>query len=192
MKQTYTLMNAVEQNELYAETFIIPDFENVNKIKVNQLVKIIFGQEGKGYERMWVRVTKVLNKKDGIQFTGVLDNIPTSVTAVRYGETVKFSNENIIEIGPLLTKSEVLSSKKKYGIISQIYQIKDLAMILDVKVKEDEANNVTNKRTLNMIKSFESKLNQIKNAFNALNTIERMEIEYDYYVIMNDEISAQE
>jgi uncharacterized protein YegJ (DUF2314 family) len=49
-----------------------------------------FRQFGKA-ESMWLVVTDF----DGKEFTGVLDNHPTSVTNVKYGDTLKIDKHNI-------------------------------------------------------------------------------------------------
>jgi hypothetical protein len=53
-----------------------------------------FRQFGKA-ESMWLVVTDF----DGKEFTGVLDNHPTSVTNVKYGDTLKRLISTILRIG---------------------------------------------------------------------------------------------
>ena len=76
-KREYYLENVRELNQQYPRTFLIPDNEEIDKLKTGELVKLIFAMDkpqknGCQAERMWVKIVE----KNDIFFTGKLDNEP--------------------------------------------------------------------------------------------------------------------
>ncbi|MEI0563965.1 DUF2314 domain-containing protein [Brachyspira pulli] len=94
----YYLENAFELNKEYPNTFEIPSKKEIESLKVNDLVKLIFVEENDNPEtmpeRMWVKIIKI--NKDN--FIGILDNYPYYIESVKYGDEIVFKIENIIDI----------------------------------------------------------------------------------------------
>ncbi|MEI0488440.1 DUF2314 domain-containing protein [Brachyspira pulli] len=94
----YYLENAFELNKEYPDTFEIPSQKEIESLKVNDLVKLIFVEENDNPEtmpeRMWVKIIKI--NKDN--FIGILDNYPYYIESVKYGDEIVFKIENIIDI----------------------------------------------------------------------------------------------
>lgn len=94
----YYLENAFELNKEYPDTFKIPSKEEIDSLKVNDLVKLIFveknGNPETVPERMWVKIIEI-NKDD---FVGILDNKPYYIESIKYGDEIVFKIENIIDI----------------------------------------------------------------------------------------------
>lgn len=94
----YYLENAFELNKEYSDTFEIPSKKEIESLKVNDLVKLIFVEENDNPEtmpeRMWVKIIKI--NKDN--FIGILDNNPYYIESVKYGDEIVFKIENIIDI----------------------------------------------------------------------------------------------
>ena len=94
----YYLENAFELNKEYPNTFEIPSKKEIESLKVNDLVKLIFVEENDNPEtmpeRMWVKIMKI--NKDN--FIGILDNYPYYIESVKYGDEIVFKIENIIDI----------------------------------------------------------------------------------------------
>ncbi len=94
----YYLENAFELNKEYPNTFEIPSKKEIESLKVNDLVKLIFVEENDNPEtmpeRMWVKIIKI--NKDN--FIGILDNDPYYIESVKYGDEIVFKIENIIDI----------------------------------------------------------------------------------------------
>ena len=72
----YYLENAFELNKEYPDTFKIPSQKEIDSLKVNDLVKLIFVEKNGSPEtipeRMWVKIIEI--NKDN--FVGILDNKP--------------------------------------------------------------------------------------------------------------------
>ncbi|MEI0747622.1 DUF2314 domain-containing protein [Brachyspira pulli] len=94
----YYLENAFELNKEYPDTFEIHSKKEIESLKVNDLVKLIFVEENDNPEtmpeRMWVKIIKI--NKDN--FIGILDNDPYYIESVKYGDEIVFKIENIIDI----------------------------------------------------------------------------------------------
>ncbi|MGG2091472.1 DUF2185 domain-containing protein [Bacillus sp. S13(2024)] len=94
---SWYLDNVYELNKESPYTFYIPSSEILNKLKVGDLVKLIFvtkTQEDDGFsaERMWVEITQINEKK----FIGKLDNEPYRLSLKR-GDEISFGVENICD-----------------------------------------------------------------------------------------------
>jgi hypothetical protein len=99
----YDLVNAVERNARYPDTFKIPSRDQVAAIEPGDVVKLgweatrrrgIFGRRGMfGGERMWVRIVRI----DGDRYTGTLDNRPVSAP-LRYGDDITFAGVNVMAV----------------------------------------------------------------------------------------------
>jgi uncharacterized protein YegJ (DUF2314 family) len=90
----YKLLNAIEQNKKYPETFEIPSKSEIENVKLNTFVKLWFEESGKIPERMWVLVTEI----DGDNFRGVLRNQPGNLKTVKYNDELRFKAHNILSI----------------------------------------------------------------------------------------------
>lgn len=94
----YYLENAFELNKEYPDTFEIPSKKEIESLKVNDLVKLIFVEKNDSPEtipeRMWVKIIEI--NKDN--FVGILDNKPYYIESVKYGDKIVFKIENIIDI----------------------------------------------------------------------------------------------
>ena len=80
-----------------AEKFELPSRDTLLKLKIGDLVKIIFREENEGTERMWVIITK---QQSSIEWTGKLDNEPFGEKmkdVLHLGEEVIFNPLDIIQ-----------------------------------------------------------------------------------------------
>lgn len=94
----YILENGVERNKQHPDTFKIPTIEEIGELKVDDLVKLMFNENGT-VERMWVIVSEIEAFDDGkLRFKGTLDNEPYELKSVGLGDVIEFSSENIISI----------------------------------------------------------------------------------------------
>ncbi|MGE7861475.1 immunity protein Imm33 domain-containing protein [Bacillus mobilis] len=94
---TWYLDNVYEINKEAPYTFYLPSPEVLEKLKVGDLVKLIFvskNEEEDGFhgERMWVEITERNEKK----FVGELDNDPYCLD-LKIGDTISFGIENICD-----------------------------------------------------------------------------------------------
>lgn len=88
------VMDGVEQNRLYPDTFPIPTRMDKDRIKPGDFVKAGFLGEGNmSTERLWVLVTEV----DAGTIRGTLANEPVMVSA-KFGDLVEMEFRHIIEI----------------------------------------------------------------------------------------------
>lgn len=94
----YFLENALKLHEEYTDTFEISSKEEIDSLKINDLVKLIFTEENDNPEimpeRMWVKITEI--NEDN--FKGILDNDPYYLKSIKCGDEVVFKSENIIDI----------------------------------------------------------------------------------------------
>ena len=89
-------------------SFFIPGHAERDSLRAGDVAKLLFEiiEPGPGLphaERMWVGVTG----RDADGYTGVLTNVPTVITTIRRGDTIRFGPENVIStLGdwPLLEK----------------------------------------------------------------------------------------
>lgn len=94
---SWYLDNVDELNKEYPYTFYIPSLEVLDKLKVGDLVKLIFVTETKeddGFrgERVWVEITKI----NGKRLSGKLDNEPYRLP-LKIGDEISFGVENICD-----------------------------------------------------------------------------------------------
>lgn len=89
----YYLENAFELNREYPDTFKIPPQKEIDSLKPDDYVKLIFTEENAAAERMWVKITNI----NGDNFTGILDNDPYSLKSVKCGDEIIFKTDNIID-----------------------------------------------------------------------------------------------
>jgi len=96
----YELDNGEEIHNEYPESFWIPSRVLRENLQAGDLVKLIFRMEEKenqddvSVERMWVEI----KDKNGLFYTGNLDNDPNGEVLVKCGVSVNFKAEHIIEI----------------------------------------------------------------------------------------------
>ncbi len=93
----YVLDSGVELNRQYPSTFIIPSKEEISQLKIGDLVKLVFREDTAG-ERMWVKISDISLTGDHNSFVGTLDNEPYELETIKYGDTVIFSPEHVIQI----------------------------------------------------------------------------------------------
>ncbi|WHY79839.1 DUF2185 domain-containing protein [Neobacillus sp. WH10] len=89
--------NVYELNKESPYTFYVPSSEVLDKLKVGDLVKLIFvnkEEEDDGFsgERMWVEITQI----NGEKFVGKLDNEPYRLP-LKSGDEISFGVENICD-----------------------------------------------------------------------------------------------
>ncbi|ADG71726.1 DUF2314 domain-containing protein [Brachyspira murdochii] len=89
----FYLENAFELNKEYPDTFKIPPQKEIDSLKLDDYVKLIFTEENAVPERMWVKITNI----NGDNFTGILDNDPYCLKSVKCGDKIVFKTENIID-----------------------------------------------------------------------------------------------
>jgi hypothetical protein len=94
---SWYLDNVYELNKESPFTFYIPSTEVLEKLKVGDLVKLIFvteQAEDDGYrgERMWVQITEM----NGTQLIGKLDNEPHRLP-LKIGDKISFGLQNICD-----------------------------------------------------------------------------------------------
>ena len=96
---SYSLVDCVYRNMMNKETFQIPSADDISKLKVGDLVKLIFSipdtkDETPQAERMWVILTEI----NGTKFKGTLDNDPTYITAIKYQDIIEFEDRHICNL----------------------------------------------------------------------------------------------
>lgn len=102
-KQEYYIENVRKLNQQYPRTFLIPTQDEINKIEIGGLVKLIFTMKktqknGCKAERMWVEISEKINEMNDIVFTGKLDNEPYYLKTIKCGDAIIFKAENIAGI----------------------------------------------------------------------------------------------
>lgn len=115
-KSEFYLENVEEKNVEYSRTFLIPTKEDIDKLDIGDLIKLIFvmnrpQKNGCRAEKMWVRITNKHNNT----FTGVLDNEPYYLKSIKVGETITFRAENIA----CIYKTKTLFDEKLFAIITK-------------------------------------------------------------------------
>lgn len=132
---SWYLDNVYDLNKESPYTFYVPSSEVLNKLKVGDLVKLIFvteKAEEDGYrgERMWVQITNIKGKK----FIGKLDNEPHRLP-LKIGDGISFGIENICDteyqdpnssewdfyFDTLVTVSEDVLEKREFNFILRDY-----------------------------------------------------------------------
>jgi hypothetical protein len=94
--RSYSLVDG-EEMQRGAPDFWLPSAEMRSALRAGQTVMLVFHQRwfaGSLPERMWVRITG--RNKEG--YVGRLANEPQSVTALRFGDEVRFTPKNVIKI----------------------------------------------------------------------------------------------
>jgi hypothetical protein len=95
----YSLEDGEEYNRRNPDTFPIPQDEARKNLQPGEIVKLMFAIRAGGVEqveRMWV----VVQRHEGDEYVGELDNQPTSTDLMRPGLTVRFRPRHIIAIHP--------------------------------------------------------------------------------------------
>jgi hypothetical protein len=72
----------------------IPTIEQIGKVKIGNLVKLLFTDKDSAVERMWV---EVLEYNDNV-FKGLLRNDATELDDLNDGKTIYFHSNNIYDI----------------------------------------------------------------------------------------------
>jgi hypothetical protein len=132
---SWYLDNVYDLNKESPYTFYIPSPVVLDRLKVGDLVKLIFvteKAEDDGYrgERMWVQITNIKETK----FIGVLDNEPHRLP-LKIGDEILFGIENICDteyqdpnstewdfyFDTLVTVSEDVLEKRKFNFLLRDY-----------------------------------------------------------------------
>lgn len=99
-KIRYRLINGDEMARQAPETFTMPRHEERQRLRVGDLVKLIFELPGvvehPAAERMWVRITECLATIPR-RYVGTLENDPTLVP-LHHGDRVDFGSEHVVDI----------------------------------------------------------------------------------------------
>lgn len=93
----YSLEDGEDRNRQNPGTFEIPSREAREDLQPGQIVKLLFAIVAGGeeqIERMWV----VVERRDGDDYIGRLDNQPVSTDQMRPGMTVRFQPRHVIAI----------------------------------------------------------------------------------------------
>ena len=132
---SWYLDNVYDLNKESPYTFYVPSSEVLDKLKVGDLVKLIFVTEKAEYdgyrgERMWVQITNI----NGKRFKGKLDNEPQRLP-LKIGDEISFGIENICDteyqdpssskwdfyFDNLVTVSEDVLEKREFNFMLRDY-----------------------------------------------------------------------
>ena len=132
---SWYLDNVYDLNKESPYTFYVPSSEVLDKLKVDDLVKLIFVTEKAEYdgyrgERMWVQITNI----NGERFKGKLDNEPQRLP-LKIGDEISFGIENICDteyqdpssskwdfyFDNLVTVSEDVLEKREFNFMLRDY-----------------------------------------------------------------------
>ena len=94
---TFELEDAEARHREYPDSFWIPPREQRESLVKDDLVKLLFvisDGVNSQTERMWVLVERV----EGNQYAGILDNDPYSTDQLKAGEPVTFGPQHVIDI----------------------------------------------------------------------------------------------
>lgn len=96
VNESVILLDCIEQNRRYPDTFHIPTKDMIDNIKVGDYVKLYFCSDAEGTcaERMWVLVTHIFECGS---FYGTLSNEPFDLKNVKFGDTIFFTNRHIMD-----------------------------------------------------------------------------------------------
>lgn len=95
----FYLENAIEKNIKFPRTFLIPDQEDIDKLVIGDLVKLIFvmektPKEGCKDEKLWVEIISIQDEV----LTGIISNEPSYLKSIKVDDEVTFKLENIADI----------------------------------------------------------------------------------------------
>lgn len=94
---SWELDNAYQRNKMAPYTFYIPGSDVIDKLRLGDLVKLIFLGEsetdGPAGEKMWVEITE----RNEEAFKGILTNEPYDLKDLKVGQEVSFKAENICD-----------------------------------------------------------------------------------------------
>jgi hypothetical protein len=111
----FRLGNAEALHQAAPRSFFIPGHAERDSLRAGDLAKLLFEiiERRPGMpraERMWVGVTG----RDSDGYAGVLTNVPSVITTIRQGDTIRFGPEHVIstpESSPLLGKKILVSRR---------------------------------------------------------------------------------
>ncbi len=98
MEQSWSLEDVAQIAKGAPYTFYLPPKSVTSKLGKDSLVKLMFkcdvdNDKGWSAERMWVIVTK----RDGDNFTGLLDNDPYYIPDIKAGDALEFKIAHILQ-----------------------------------------------------------------------------------------------
>jgi uncharacterized protein YegJ (DUF2314 family) len=91
-REFYILEDGIELHRNSPHTFQIPSIQKKVALKKGDIVKLIFNQDKRMTERMWVIITKAKYPN----YEGTLDNNPLFIDTIKYGDKIKFHANNIV------------------------------------------------------------------------------------------------
>lgn len=91
---SYDLVDCREMAKKHPETFEVPSVDELTKIEVGDFVKLIFEEDDKTSERMWVEVVS----NDFPAFTGELNNDPFNISSISLGSFLEFESRHIASV----------------------------------------------------------------------------------------------
>ena len=95
--KTFYFLDARAVNKENPETFHVPTTFELKNIEIGDNVKVCIWDDGNMPERMWVEITAI-NRVDGGSFQGELNNVPLGLEGLKFGDTLVFRPENILDI----------------------------------------------------------------------------------------------
>lgn len=116
MNKSYTLENVQEVHMQFPRTFIIPTEEEIEDLKIDDLVKLIFclpeeTDNDCRAERMWVQIIEI--SEDG--FSGILDNEPYYIQNLHSGDLITFQKKHIAAI---FIRGKGVIDESKFAVIT--------------------------------------------------------------------------
>jgi hypothetical protein len=93
--KNYNFVNAQEMHKLHPKTFEVPSNEELDNIKIGDIVKISIDQE-----RFWIEVTEINNDEiiGTVGWRLYKEDDKLIEIDLEYGEKIKFEKKNIYSI----------------------------------------------------------------------------------------------
>ena len=95
----YSLEDGEERHRQDPDTFEIPPREARDNLRTGQLVKLMFAITAGGNELV-ERMRVIVERRDGAEYFGALDNQPASTDKMRPGMSIRFHAKHVIAIDP--------------------------------------------------------------------------------------------
>jgi len=111
--KTYFLVNCQEMNENHPDSFEIPPINDIKELRVGDFARLIFENEQKEGERMWVQITEI--DKDSWLFEGKLTNKPIVIVNLEEDDIVRFGTRHVADYLYKEAKERMDEEYKKTG-----------------------------------------------------------------------------
>jgi hypothetical protein len=123
--KAWELENVLETSIKYKDSFFIPNEIERNNQKINDEVRLHFIlktpiQNEPRTERMWVKITEVLNKNN-IKYKGILINDPVFIKDLKVNDIIEFSADNIAQTFIKKDDPEWIDSYEQFALVSKMY-----------------------------------------------------------------------